>query len=490
MKMRFLLCGLAGLLVLLVSSCDAGAPADSEPPASVPISPSATTIYASWTTPAPSTTKISCGTTPGTYNIPAVDNGIQTNVRSHWAFISGLTASTTYHCQTGDGNQFTTKTLATPVSTPLVSVTFGTPVNPKPNQNNGDFYVNCVSNDHVTYLASDDISYGWGGVAFGANMSVNKLTRESPLTGANVNAMSNFGGSATCPFNGGKGSPKIIGMYCDMGNIYVTYSLLNYEGCSQFAQPYALAYGNILRSADHGASWSNFQAPNKFNSNGAVPNPDTASMFASNTGNSRLFSTASFVEYGTDNGQPLPACCRVDNADAYAYLIADDGIDPGRGGTDHLWLARVPRQSLPGLDAAAIEYYIGGADGSLDAAWSHSIGGIKPVLSYAVPYVNVPMVQYMPSTGRYILIISARITDAADITWLVYEAPHPWGAFTLINTTHAPPQGFYGLVPLQRSAAGATPNGTPLTLLMAGESGVAGGAWYQLWTLTMVANTH
>lgn len=490
MKMRIPLCSLAGLVMLVVSSCDAGPPAGGAPTTSVPISPSATTIYASWTTPAPTTTKLSCGKTPGTYNIPAVDNGIQTNVRSHWAFVSGLVPGTTYYCQGGDGNQFTTTTLATPSSTPLVSVTFGPPVNPKPKQNNGDFYVNCVSDDNVTYLGSDDISYGWGGVAFGANMSVNKLTRESPPTGANVNGMSNFGGAATCPFNGGKGSPKIIGMYCDMGNIYVSYSLLNYEGCPGFAPPYTFAYGNILRSADHGASWSNFQAPNQFNRNGAVPNPPTASMFASNTGNTRLFSTASFVEYGPDNGQPLPACCRVDNADAYAYLVTEDGSDTGPGATDHVWLARIPRQSLPGLDAAAIEYYIGGADGSLDAAWSHSIGGIRPVLSYVMPYVNAPMVQYMPATGRYILILSGRISDPADTTWMVYEAPHPWGPFTLINTTHSTPQGFYGLAPLQRSAASATPNGIPLTVLMAGQAGVANGAWYQLWTVTMVANTH
>jgi hypothetical protein len=489
MKMRILLSGLAGLFLLVVSSCDAGPPAG-EQVASPPVSPSATTIFASWTTPAPSTTKLSCGKTLGTYNIPAVDDGIQTNVRSHWAIVAGLTAGTTWHCQTGDGNLFTTTTLAAPASTPLVSVTFGPPVNPKPNQNNGDFYVNCVSNDNVTYLATDDISYGWGGVSFGANMSVNRLARESPPTGANVNPMSNFGGSASCPFNGGKGSPKITGMYCDIGNIYVSYGLLNYEGCPSFSQPYALAYGNILRSADHGASWSNFQAPNRFDRNGAVPSPPTASMFASNTGNSRLFSIASFVEYGPDSGQPLPACCRVDNADAYAYLVSDDGIDPGPGNSDHLWLARIPRQSLPGLDASAIEYYVGGADGSQDAAWSNSIGGIRPVLSYAIPYVNAPMVQYMPSTGRYVLIISGRTTVPDETTWLVYEAPHPWGPFSLINTTRSSPQSFYGLVPLQRSALSATPNGTPFTLLMAGSAGVANGAWYQLWTVTMVANTH
>jgi hypothetical protein len=216
----------------------------------------------------------------------------------------------------------------------------------------------------------------------------------------------------------------------------------------------------------------------------------TASMFASDTGNKNLFATASFVGYGVDNGQPLPTCCRVDNADAYAYLVSDNGTDPGSGGTDHVWLARIPRQSLPGLDAKAIEYYIGGADGSQDAAWSTSISRIAPVLSYSMPYLNVPVLQYMPSTGRYILIISHSTGDASKTTWLVYEAPHPWGSFTLISTTTWAPQGFYGVIPLQRSVAGATPNGTAMTLLMGGEAGVAGGAYYQLWTITMVANTH
>lgn len=483
------------VLLCTMTACAAVPPENAELPASSIIdaaasplppiagSPSATTIFASWTTGTPSATKLSCGTSPGVYDIQAVDNGIQTRVTDHWAIVAGLTPSTKYYCRalSGGSRQFTVTTAAPPPSTPLVSVTFGMPSRPVPSQNSGDFYANCVSNDNVTYVATDDIPSGWGGAPMAANMSVNKFIKESPLTGANGNALSNFGGFAMCMPPDTK-SPKIIGMYCDAGNIYVLYSRLFAGNCAGFPPGgYAsLTYGNILKSPDHGASWSNFQAPGKFNPNGAVPSPVTDSMFRSDS----LFASASFVGYGIDDGTPG---YRVDNADAYAYLISNDGVFTG---TDHIYLARIPRQSLPGLDAKSIQYYIGGVDGSLDAAWSSSIRSIAPLQTWR-RQLSVPVLQYMPSTGRYLMFIVYDASNVAtnDTWWMVYEAPHPWGPFTLINgPTEWTPQGFYNPVPLQRSIAAATPNGTPMTLLMAGD--YRAGEYYQLWTISMIANTH
>jgi hypothetical protein len=190
------------------------------------------------------------------------------------------------------------------------------------------------------------------------------------------------------------------------------------------------------------------------------------------------------VGYGQDDGT---LGYRVDNADAYAYLICNNGIYEG---VSHIYLARIPRQSLPRLDRTAVEYYIGGADGSLDAAWSKSIHSIAPLMTLS-PQIIVPVLQYMPSTGRYILLLNwdTAVNVSTETTWEVYESPHPWGPFTKINgPTKWAPGAFYNPVPLQRSVAEATPNGKPMTLLMAGDFHT--GEFYQLWTITMVANTH
>lgn len=482
MSIRFVSIGLVALLGLGIDWCEAQTLMGGKPAASIVVSPSATTIFASWTTDAPSRTTLSCGTAPGTYNVHAVDNGIQTNVRSHWAIVAGLAPSTNYYCQAtaGVSRQFTIATIAIPKSTPLVSVTFGTPARAIEGQNFGDFYSNCISNDNIEYVATDD-TQGWAGVPMFSNMSVNKFVSESPPRGVNVNGLKNFGyfGSCVPPDNR---SPKIVGMYCDAGNIYIAYGRQYALNCSGFppgGYP-TMTGGNILKSADHGVSWSNFQAPFKYDENGAVPTPVTAGMFASGD----LFNVPSFVGYGPDDGT---LGYRVDNAEAYAYLIFSVGVFTG---TDHLFLARIPRQSLPGLDRDAIEYYVGGADGSLDAAWSRSPAAVARLLTLS-EQIYVPVLQYVPATGRYVLLLAwdTVVDVSTETTWEIYEAPHPWGPFTRINgPTKWKPEAFYNPVPSQRSVAGATPNGKPIILLMSGD--YRNAAYYQLWTMPMVVNTH
>src|ERR1700722_1200600 len=104
---------------------------------------------------------------------------------------------------------------------------------------------------------------------------------------------------------------------------------------------------------------------------------------------------------------------------------------------------------------------------------------------------GVPVMQYVPSTGRYILLLAwetvFNVTN--ETTWEIYDSPHPWGPFTKINgPTRWKPQGFFNPVPLARTVAGAMPNGKPMTLIFAGDYRT--GEYYQLWSMPMTVNTH
>lgn len=440
------------------------------PPLSPVVTPTASTIVAKWTTSAASNSTGGCSTTNGgPYTILAVDNGIETSVTSHFIVVAGLVPSTTYYCKISSGvlfALFTQVTNAPPTTTPVIGVTVGSASQPVVNQVHGDFFGNCVSNDGKAYVSTDDM-HGWGGVSLSANMSLNVFITESPLTGANLNGLSNFGGFNT-PLSDGKTS-KVMAPYCDGGNIYLLYTRLDAGG-----SPFSLTQGSILKSTDHGVSWSNGQAPNTYNVNGAVPSPLSYTMFA----NSSLGASCTWVSYGADDG----TLAYPDNADAYVYLICNDGIY--NGSQDHIYLIRIPHQSLPGLDATAIQYYTGAADGSLDAAWSSSAGSILAMTVPSLPtqQLGVPTMQWMQSTGRYIFVDAYNKTAgiSGDTVMLAWESPHPWGPFTKIGgPTEYTPSGFYSQIAFQRTAHSATCNGVAMTFLMSGDFST--NTWYNLW---------
>lgn len=454
------------------------------PPLSPSVSQSATTIAATWTTGAASNSLLSCGTSPGVYTIAAVDNGIETSVTSHFAIVAGLVASTTYFCQITSGTQtatFTQATNATPTSTALISATLGTPTKPIDGQVHADFFENCVSNDNVTYVTGDDIDSGWNAGSFTSNMSIAKFSSESPLTGLNVNGLTNFGSNGQA-LSDGKTS-KIIGMTCWNGGLYTLYSRLGSN---------ALTYGSLLSSSNHGVSWNNYLTPATFDVNGSVPSPLSSTPFA----NSSLGASCTWVSYAPDSGTKKPSI-DVDNSGAYAYLICNDGIY--NGSQDHIYVIRIPWQSLPSL--VGFQYYIGGStgngiDGSLDGAWSTSAASIAPLSVPSIPtaQLGVPTLQYMPTTGRYVLVDAWNKIPGTpgDTLMNIWDCAHPWEVDTLISgPTEFTPEGFYSFIALQRSAAAATANGTPMTFLFSGNfDATHHNADYQLWTISITLNTH
>ena len=429
-------------------------------------SASATTVKVAWQTSVASDSILRCGVASGNYTFNAVDNGTQLNVTSHSGIVAGLTAGTEYVCQARSANangssgfaNLRMTTTAEPSSIPITGLSIGgfTPYNANGQQMDGDTFYNCISNDDVTYLTLDD-SNGFGlAMPGGSNQMLGKLISESPVLGADVNFLSSYGIA-----NGHAGSDnlgaKASGLYCLGGDIYMIT-----ERVGSWADHGAVQHlsAQIIKSPDHGHSWSNLQDPNSYNVNGSITYPADVTMFGSHT----LFGASAFVTYGADDGS---IGYRVDNADAYVYIIGNDGY---WNNGNALYLARIPKVKLPNLNPSDITYYVGG-DGNSDAAWASSITGIQPILS-AEGRLSQPAIQYIPALNRYLLFewyypnnIQSSSANSANSQWITYEAPHPWGPWSLIDSRNWPTQGYYNPVPLQRSAL----NGTTLTVMSTGN---------------------
>lgn len=280
-------------------------------------SASATTIYAFWFSPTAAATTLDCGPNPGVFDHPAADAGTQSSVIKHYAIVAGLAPSTTYHCRAvGDViTYFDAVTNAAPSTTALASVTFGSAAEPVPSQISGDTFYTALGSDGVNYLQADD-NLGFGN-GTSSNQLFAKLTSTAPITGTNVNVLSNFGTLTQCIGDGGTApgrASKLTGIYSLGGVIYGFTDRQHTVLCphSPGSNINTFSSGSIIKDhADHGATWSNFQAPTSYSANGAVPSPNSSLMFTQPSFNISNISAA------TPNGTVTTTAAHniIDNTD-------------------------------------------------------------------------------------------------------------------------------------------------------------------------------
>lgn len=469
-----------GLLAILLGAATVGGGA---PP--VLISPSATTLFLSWTSSVAGATTSACGPTIGSNAFPDTWAGSQTSVTAHMSMVAGLAPSTTYWCQAQDGTNtfvFRATTLVAPAAPALSSATFSVGSVASNGQNSGDTYFNTTAENGVTYVVTNDSNTGWGGSSF-SPMMVGSL--DSSFHGTNVNRFANFTALGE--------PPKLFGMMSYNAALYAIYSNICVDSCGTPTNVYSQTFGSLIKSPDHGATWSNGQAPGTFSAGGAVMS-STFTMFDTASGCAQ----SAFVTYGADNGSPLTSV-RVDNGDAYAYFLCTSPV-PGQTASgfqfngDSFYLARMPLADLPGLSSARMQYYIGGTsgngiDGSLAGAWKAGYSGAVPILTNAGKISNAQMA-YFPLIGRYVIFDWYWPTPG---TWnnsirITYECAHPWSCTTtpIEGPTSITPQGFYNATVYAPSALTATRGGAAATLLLGGDfSGGGSGPFYQLYLMTM-----
>ena len=461
---------------------------------SVSASVSATSIVADTGQTGSEISTLACGSSAGSYDRPAVDNALPDSVTAGRRIVAGLQPSTTYFCRisSSDSSQapitFTANTSAPAPSTPITGLSMSAvqrynSINPA-NQMYGDTFYNCRSNDGVTYLTTDDTP-GWredGSPATPfATMSLVKFTGEDPLAGVTLNSFTGYGPASTATGDDRR-SEKDSGLFCMAGNLYMLIGrqLNQATGGMGSNTAYVQNAGQMIWSPDKGASWNSFQNPGVFDPNGSPTTPQSATMFPDVPGN---FGSATFVMYCADDGTLgyLDACNRTDNADAYVYVMANDGYwDSG----NVLYLARVPRAKMSALQPSDYEFYVSG-DGAADASWTRDQSKAQPVIANPGK-LGEPSVQYLPALNRYLLLtysypegLAAGSSHAQHTLWLGYEAAHPWGPWTLISSMDWPTQGYYNPVVLNDTAAG----GVSPTIMFSGN--FWDWSQYQMYTSTL-----
>lgn len=273
----------------------------------------------------------------------------------------------------------------------------------------GDLWSSCWSDDDALYSANGDGS-GFGSTT--SDIVMNRITG-SPTADDLAGTGLATGNALGQLWSGADYTRKPTGMLCADGSLYLAVQDLRKDFN---AAPSA----TIARSDDHGETWSwDTRAP----------------MFSRG-----VFTTIWFADYGKD-AEHSP-----DPRHAYAYGLDGnwrDSFDDSVPDPTELFLARVPVASVQ--DAATWEFYAG-EPGDAEARWTSDITAKRPVLvdrrrvhpgatketarsstvgAHDLSVLSQGGVTYLPKLGRYLY------TSWTELTYEFYEAPAPWGPWTL-----------------------------------------------------------
>ncbi|WP_228484617.1 DUF4185 domain-containing protein [Microbacterium cremeum] len=273
----------------------------------------------------------------------------------------------------------------------------------------GDLWPSCWSDDDALYAANGD-GAGFGNEFF--DIAVNRITG-SPTDANGLEGEFLAGGDGVGQVWWGEGfTRKPTGMLCVAGTIYLAVQDLKLD----FNEAPA---ATIARSDDHGKTWT-WEA--------------SAPMF-----DDGVFTTVWFADYGRD-AEHAP-----DPAYAYAYGLDGnwrDSFDDSVADPTELFLARVPVESVQ--DASTWRFYAG-EPGDAEPTWTDDIAAKRPVLidervqhpgdgdaedgqtvgAQNLTVISQGGVTYLPKLDRYVY------ASWTELTFEFYEAPAPWGPWTL-----------------------------------------------------------
>jgi hypothetical protein len=306
-------------------------------------------------------------------------------------------------------------------SRPLTGVRVGIPI--RLPENSGDTWIGAWAEDGNVYSPSNDTK-GFH-KACDSNIAFNVLKGDDAfrLSGTTVNSMPDYGdaskrGPDRCTW-------KSSGCIWIDGALYwvVGRHLYGEDGSDPYKRQTA-QNASIVRSTDFGKSWKRT----------AQDNYDFP-MFPG-----QRFATPYFIQYGYGHREVTE-----DNAGKYIYAMANNGFwDCG----DDMVLGRVARSKISLLNGHDWEFYTG-KDGMMDVAWSPHMNAAAPILANPRRFGMTGAV-YLPSHHRYFMIGwyypagGGKIKDACLHTiWDFYEAPRPWGPWTLVGSSESTPAGWY-----------------------------------------------
>ena len=262
----------------------------------------------------------------------------------------------------------------------------------------GDTFPNTWADDGNIYASAGDPC--WGDSKDG--LDVERFTGDAPdFKIEKVNEMPAFFGS------GGTG-PKPTGMICVDSALYL--AVQNVNGHLHFPRPDPAIDGemghgydaHIFCSRDHGKTWQ--------------PDPTRVDkpMFPG-----RTFGAPAFINFGQNHAGAR---------DGFIYAISGEGWDNG----SNCRLGRVPRDRI--CNAAAWQW-VTAFDTSGGPVWTDSLQDSAPVLTHA-GYLGAMDMVYVASIERYLLFgwhFKAKANPHEGSELIVYDAPNPWGPFTIAH---------------------------------------------------------
>jgi hypothetical protein len=289
----------------------------------------------------------------------------------------------------------------------------------------GDVWTTTWADDDNLYSATDDTS-GFNN-ACNSNLAVQRITGGPPpsVQGETVSAMSEFGKGGELKED--RASWKASGLTCVDGVLYLGVSRHYYDGVGDISSDSAHHFwiqetwdASIVKSTDHGKTWS--EAPKLGHA-----------MFPG-----RVFSNPFFVQYGKDGKGSK------DNSDDYVYAVSNDGT---WNNGNWMTLGRVSKGLIERLDPGDWEF-VHDFNDKYEPIWRPRHDNAIYVFRSpgrasmtGIHYIT-PLDLYLMPQWHY-----PRLDDPKRrwqlSRWEFYQAPAPWGPWTLFHTQDFEPQGFY-----------------------------------------------
>jgi hypothetical protein len=280
-------------------------------------------------------------------------------------------------------------------------------------QSQGDTWITAWADDGNLYSVSDD-THGFHPNGPGRNLMVHRLSGNNPrhLQAVTVNTMNEYG-KETAPMSSLGYGPiaakdgrtwKADGITAIDGALYVFVSEHDYPWRNKSLKDnrQTAADSSIIKSTDHGLSWTRTAKENYF-----------APMFPG-----RRFGAPFFITYGKDGKS------NEDGSGEFVYAVSNNGY---WNNGDELYLGRVRRDLLPRLRGTDWEFYRQG-NGLLNAAWTRDLAQARAILVDS-GHISMSAVQYIKPLGLYLLCQWHYPPDTfgGKSIWSFRIANAPWG---------------------------------------------------------------
>jgi hypothetical protein len=292
----------------------------------------------------------------------------------------------------------------------------------------GDTWINSWASDGSSYVTSDD-GNGFNSIE-GQRYSLRGIGQFAGDPNYNT---ATFAGSNLS--DGTLGTSRTVYNH-PLGNftygyhrgVYEQNGVL-YDGVDNFGDS-SSTYSALIKSSDGGVNWTNqFGAQNSIGS--GFDTSSATSMFSSTA---RVSTDENFVKYGRGQDVPLPNDATTD-LDTYVYMVMFYNL-----------LARVPRASLPNLNASDYQWFTGTSGGV--PAWSSSESAAQPMsdlYSYPAEDTTKPIssgnIVYNYGLGKYLVMgYGAYWPNGETRSWVdwgaglpsyhLYTSDSVWGPWT------------------------------------------------------------